>query len=466
MYRPPSLTLRLTLLFGLSAAIVFSIFGWLIDRSIERHFVAGDSAELTMIANAVTRTLSTTGFINDSPTLLERFNDLTVGHHGAMLYIVDENNNRVFASVGSIDLAGVICESIDDCTNKVVHMWKDEHHSYRVLAGAISRENSKDGLPYRFAIAVTIDYHLHFLSEFRRTLWLMIVTAILVTAMMGWFAVRQGHAPLRHIVTQIHNISASKLNSRLPLKGVPRELIDLAQSFNDMLARMEESFQRLSNFSADIAHELRTPITSLLTQTQVALGQSRNAEEYREILYSNIEEYERLAQMINDMLFLAKTDNNLYMPNAVSINLCDEVCDLFEYYEAWAEERGVALATEGSATIEGDKLMIRRALSNLLSNAIRHTPSGNVVHVNLMQSSNQQISITIENPGPTIAPEHIPRLFDRFYRADVSRSRDGEGAGLGLAIVKSIVDIHGGTIEVSSTKSVTRFIVTLPRFTR
>lgn len=198
-----------------------------------------------------------------------------------------------------------------------------------------------------------------------------------------------------------------------------------------------------------------------MTQTQVALSQSRGIDEYREILYSNIEEYERMAQMIGDMLFLAQADNGLYTLNATDVDLNKEVQSLFEYYEVWADERHLTLALEGAATVSGDRLMLRRALSNLLSNAIRHTPTGQTVWVKLESGLRDEIGIAVENPGAPIPTEHLPRLFDRFYRVDPSRQRGGEGTGLGLAIVKSIVDAHGGRIEVESTDVCTTFRITL-----
>jgi two-component system heavy metal sensor histidine kinase CusS len=231
-----------------------------------------------------------------------------------------------------------------------------------------------------------------------------------------------------------------------------------------MLERVEESFQRLTNYSADIAHELRTPVANLMTQTQVALTRARSIDEYREVLYSTMEEYERMAQMIGDMLFLAQAENGLFKPDIINVNLEHEISGLFEYYVAWAEERGVTLKLEGHALTVGDRLMLRRALSNLLSNAIRHTPPRQSVRVLLDDSGRNEVTITVENPGLIIAPQHIPRLFDRFYRVDPSRYRDNDGAGLGLAIVKSIIDIHHGTIKVISEQGYTRFYLTLPRF--
>jgi two-component system heavy metal sensor histidine kinase CusS len=242
---------------------------------------------------------------------------------------------------------------------------------------------------------------------------------------------------------------------------VPAEIQALVVAFNAMLARLEDSFRRLSEFSSDIAHELRTPVANLMIQTQVALTSARDIEKYREILYSNLEEYERMAQMIGDMLFLAQADNGLLKPSTGPVDLAAEVRGLFEYFDPWSQERCVTLALDGTAAVPGDRLMLRRALSNLLANAIRHTPAGQVMRVHL-EADTESTRISVENPGTQIPPEHLPRLFDRFYRIDPARRRQGEGAGLGLAIVKSIVMAHGGTIGVTSTERGTRFVIVLP----
>ena len=169
-----------------------------------------------------------------------------------------------------------------------------------------------------------------------------------------------------------------------------------------------------------------------------------------------------MGQMVGVMLFLAHADNRPQIENIEEVNLADEALALFDFDEGWAEERGIVLALEGVAVARGDRLMLRRALGNLLSNAIRHTPAGGTVQVNL-NTSNDDIGIDVENPGPEIPTEHLPKLFERFYRVDSSRQRGGDGAGLGLAIVKSIVTAHGGKIEVVSADGCTRFRITLPR---
>lgn len=218
----------------------------------------------------------------------------------------------------------------------------------------------------------------------------------------------------------------------------------------------------LSNFSADIAHELRTPVTNLVTQTQVALNQYRSAEEYREILYSNLEEFERMGRMISDMLFLAQTENDSGNLRLVQADVGKMVRGLFDYFEALAEDKGITLYLKGqSSPILADKEMLLRALTNLLSNAIRHAPHGASVSVFLTQND-QITTISVENPGEPIPETAIAKIFDRFFRVDPARQRKSAGAGLGLAIVKSIAMAHGGSVCVTSNERATRFDLVLP----
>ncbi len=457
MRRPSSLTLRLTLLFSAVATVVFLLFGWVIERSLEEHFEQQDTKELEAVAQAVEASFTTLQPEHDMARIRQRFDDILVGHHGPLLYIRDAAGKTIYSSPWA-DLSQIALPATP-ATPRVRH-WRDSKHHYRVLIRQIEGQGNS---PYTVVVAVAIDFHLHFLQTFRYTLWLMIVAGIILMGLMSWFAVRRGHRPLHQIIEQISRTSAHQLNTRLDPASVPVELTELALSFNELLQRMEEAFTRLSNFSADIAHELRTPITNLMTQTQVALSQARTPEEYREILYSNVEEYERMAQMVGDMLFLAKADNDRHPPNAEMVDLRGEVANLFDYYEAWAEESQVSLKLTGEARVQGDRLMLRRALSNLLSNAVRHTPAGQCVEVSLGHG-NDGVSIVVQNPGPPIPAEHLPKLFDRFYRTDPSRQRSGDGAGLGLAIVKSIIDAHSGTIVVTSDGGKTRFRINLPYF--
>jgi two-component system heavy metal sensor histidine kinase CusS len=199
-----------------------------------------------------------------------------------------------------------------------------------------------------------------------------------------------------------------------------------------------------------------------MMQTQVMLTQARTAEEYREVLASNLEEYERLARTIGDMLFLAKADNGLIVPSREPVDLADEIRDLFDFYEALAEDRHIKLECAGAATLHGDPLMLRRAMANLLSNAIRHAPESSTVNVSLNADDNE-ISITFDNPCSNIDQNHLDHLFDRFYRIDPARRDTGEGAGLGLAITRSIAQAHGGEVKAFLIPGGIQFELRLPK---
>jgi two-component system heavy metal sensor histidine kinase CusS len=201
---------------------------------------------------------------------------------------------------------------------------------------------------------------------------------------------------------------------------------------------------------------------NLLTQTQVMLSRARTIDEYQDVLASNVEELERMAKMIADMLFLAKADNDLVMPNLEAVDLRAEAEGLASFYEAVAEENGVTLTVDGNATVSGDRLMLRRAIGNLLSNAFGHTHRGGYVRILIGMSDDRMATIQVENSGETISSEHLPRLFDRFYRADPSRKRHADGVGLGLAITRSIIQAHGGFVSVQSADGVTAFDLKVP----
>lgn len=349
-----------------------------------------------------------------------------------------------------------------DDTHTNVFEWEHNGQTYRgLIAEARTALSNVDIV--KVAISVDIGVHREFMASFGRTLWFSIALAILGSAILGWLGVRRGLIPVHQMAMVTQRISVDRLKDRIDMTYLPRELVELAAAFNEMLMRLEEAFRRLSDFSADIAHELRTPVNNLMTQTEVALSRPRTPVEYQDVLQSNLEEYTRLARMISDMLFLAKADTGMIVPTRESIDLEQDVRQLFEFYDALCEERGITLALNGAATATGDRLMLRRALSNLLSNAVKHTPRDGRITISLATDASDALSIRIENPGETILPEHLPRLFDRFYRADVSRTASDESTGLGLAITKSIIETHGGHISVDSHEGNTVFEITLPK---
>src|SRR5690554_3675969 len=460
-----SLALRLTLSIGAVMTLVLLGFGYAVERSIDRHFVQQDVDELNAVVDAVTQALAETQADPAEQYFARRLAGVLSGHHNAQFKLSSANGQLIYAS-SAAEFAGFEQEmsATDSISIETVQTWRAKERSYR---GAVVQLESANGLSsdtLTLTVATDIDFHLHYLHSFRVYLRLMTLAACLIAILATWFAVYQGHAPLRRISAEIRRIKSDHLSIRLAPTTVPVELTELAVSFNDMLDRIEEGFQRLSNFSADIAHELRSPITNLRTQTEVALSQTRDVAQYREILYSNLEEYERMAKMVGDMLFLAQAEKQQLQGEYGQVNLAEEVQVLFEYFEAWAEERAVTLDCTGPAVwVYGNRLMLRRALSNLLANAMRYTAEGERVSVTLELHGSDRVLIQVANPSAEIAPEHLPKLFDRFYRADPSRQHKGDGAGLGLAIVKSIVMAHGGRVSANYIDQQIVFRIELPR---
>lgn len=462
MISPKSITLRLALFFSSASTVVLLAIGYWIGAMVETHFEEQDLHEFEGKLTLIRHVLSKAQSPDDLTNAAQRLEEALVGHHGLAVAIAAGKQQTLFATPDAALLAPLLGAQAMPASAGPSRpaVWSWEGRTYRGLL-ATAPTGMPQGAPVTVALALDIGHHLEFLEAFRKRLWLAIVVCILLTALFGWVAARRGLAPVRDMARIAHGISASRLENRLPLDAVPEELTQLATAFNEMLGRLEDSFGRLSDFSSDLAHELRTPISNLMTQTQVALSKARSADEYREVLYSNLEEYDRLARMIGDMLFLAKADNGLLVQRSDPVDLAEEVRQLFEFYEAWSEEQGVVLASVGEGIVSGDRLMLRRAISNLLSNAIRHAPRGGTVRVRI-ERIGLEVRLSVENPGEPIPPEHLPRLFDRFYQVDASRHRSHEGAGLGLAITKSIIEAHGGRIAVTSTDGVTRFEAIFP----
>ncbi|MHB1198941.1 MAG: Cu(+)/Ag(+) sensor histidine kinase [Polaromonas sp.] len=463
-HRPASLALRVTVFVGIATTLVFFAFGGFVVRSLEQHFAQQDAEEFRVVVESIQQALRDPLADPDSAAWNRLLMSSVVGYQKIFFRVTDAAGKSVHAT-GGPDLArlAAAAETVPQINPESLQVWREDGKSYRgvVLRVAVNRISGPE--IYTVAVATNMDFHLRYIRKFERTLWLTTLVVCLIALLAAWLAVRQGHAPLRKISAKIRGITSERLHVRLKPEAVPIELAGLVASFNDMLERIEAGFGRLSNFSADIAHELRTPVTNLTTQTQVALSQTRSADEYREVLYSNLEEFERMSKMIGDMLFLAKAENDQRGLKLIDVDIANEVKGLFDYYEAWAEDREVSLKCEGSAPpVKADPPMLRRALGNLLTNAIRYTPRGGAVTVKLSASA-QGTVICVQNPGEEIACVHLPRLFDRFYRVDPARQHKGEGAGLGLAIVKSIVQSHQGVVRVSSENSMTRFEIELPR---
>lgn len=289
------------------------------------------------------------------------------------------------------------------------------------------------------------------LATYRNQLWLVLALAMIVCTLAGHQIARRGLRPLAAMSRTAARIRSTTLNERMEPSGMPSELFVLAGSFNEMLVRLEESFQRLEQFSGDIAHELRTPVNNLRGEAEVALGRTRTPDEYREVLSSCLEECVRLSGLIDSLLFLARAESPNARLTRESVKVSGELAAIAAMYEGAASEAGVTLAVTADAGIVAslDRTLFQRAVANLVSNALTHTPQGGKVTLNAFPGD-RELCVEVADTGSGIAPEHLPKIWDRFYRADAARSTSGGHVGLGLAIVKSIVSLHGGTATIDS----------------
>lgn len=313
-------------------------------------------------------------------------------------------------------------------------------------------------------LAMDVTHRAHFFEMIRQWfIYTLLVSAVLSGA-LGFAFIRRGLKPISKLSRTSSMITANCLDTRISTDSVPTELHELVDNFNAMLERLDQSFLRLSGFSADIAHELRTPLNSMLTQTEVALMKDRENADYKDVLFSTLEELRRMSRMVDDMLFLAKADNGMITPDFEDHDLAEVASSVLEYYEYAADEKGIKLAMHcsGATQVSGDNLMLRRAISNVMSNAVRYGESSSTVDIRISQAD-EWVRLEVSNRGPTITPDHIGKLFDRFYRIDTAR-REGNtsNAGLGMAITRSIVEAHGGSIDCKSADRVTTFEMKLP----
>lgn len=305
----------------------------------------------------------------------------------------------------------------------------------------------------KIQIAIDTSQEEQLLSRYRLWFWAILLATSILFPLVGYRTARHGIRPVEEIAATARSITSTNLRERIHAEGYPSELASLAATFNEMLDRLEESFERISRFSADIAHDLRTPVNNIRGEAEVALARARTADEYRDVLESSLEEAVRLSDLIGDLLFLARAESPLTHLHREQVDVNELLCAVREYYETTASNGGISLvaaAVPKPVTAELDRSLMLRAVSNLVSNAITHTPNGGSVTL-AVAAEDAEIRIAISDTGTGIPAEALPRVFDRFFRVDPSRSKtSGGGTGLGLAIVHSIMTLHGGTAEIAS----------------
>jgi two-component system heavy metal sensor histidine kinase CusS len=286
------------------------------------------------------------------------------------------------------------------------------------------------------------------LATFRQRIYGAMAMAFLITALLGYLLLRRGLRPLRTMAAHAADITPARLHSRLDNQNTPMELQQLGEAFNAMLDRLHDGYQRLTQFSADLAHEIRTPVGSLMGHCQVALRQPRSVDEYQALLVSNLEELERISRLVESILFLARADEAQSVLERQPLQLHDELQRVAGYFEGLAEERQLTLHTVGDGSVEADPILLRRALSNLVANAIRYADAHSTINLRVGQCDGHCL-IEVDNQGQVMSEAALGKLFDRFYRGDASRHQRSDSNGLGLAIVTAIMQLHGGRVSVA-----------------
>lgn len=367
--------------------------------------------------------------------------------------LLDEHNTALLATPGmaeELDFAKLVTEARSN-RKSTFEMIGKHGHAFRV-ASAIAPVGVTAASNDIIQIAVDVSQEQELLAGYRRWFWTILLAACAFLPLIGYRIARQGIRPVEEMAATARRISSMNLRERIRPEGYPFELAALAATFNKMLDGLEDSFERISRFSADIAHDLRTPVNNIRGEAEVALARARTVDEYRDVLGSCLEEAVRLSNLIGDLLFLARAESPLTLLHRERTDVAQLLSRVREYYEASAADAGVSLTTacpSEPVIAAVDQSLIQRALSNLVSNAVAHTPSGGSI-VMTAKTDRSNLQIEVSDTGIGIPAEALPRVFDRFFRIDASRSRMVGGTGLGLAIVQSITLLHGGTVAISS----------------
>jgi two-component system heavy metal sensor histidine kinase CusS len=445
---PLSLTARVALLLAAVAIATFLAAGAYLYQTLATQMYYRDDVELvnkaTQIRRIVASLPSPQAIAQDQRPLVETLS----GHNDFMLRVRGPAGERLLqTSITSRPLPKIASVPAQNAlTLDDIHDWVPEQGSGRM----VSAQGLAGGEPVEITLARERSDRLRILKRYGADLLLALAGGAALAALLGYAIVRHSMRSVRSLIGKANDINASRLNTRLSVQDAPAELRDMGAAFNAMLDRLEEGVQRLSGFAADLAHDLRTPLNTLMVETQVALSRPRTVEEYQALLASNSEEYERLARMIENTLFLARVDNAQLALQRETLDLRAELLRIHDYFEILAEDVGVRLAVDVPALeLQVDPVLLQRAVNNLVSNAIRYTPAGGEVRLSARRVR-RGVELAVSNTGPGIAPEHLPHIFERYYRADAARSSQAHSAGLGLSIVRAIMQLHGGEVRVES----------------
>jgi two-component system heavy metal sensor histidine kinase CusS len=456
-----SLTARLTITFVVITVACFSVVGFLLFQAVSRRIYVHDQTNIMLNARHLRRLAEELQSPDDVVAHKDRLIALMLGDNANGLRVVSHDGKRLIDHVPlGYDLpAQAVVPENQRIVPESIQSWKDRDGND--IRGVATQATLKDGETVVITVARSLADRMALLNKYRSDVSLSLFTGLLVAVWLSYLLVRRALRPLRVMAESASAITAQRLSTRMSLQDAPTELLALATSLNDMLARLEQGFARVWQFTVDLAHDLRTPIGNLRGANEVALNRQRAIAEYEALLGSNIEECDRVSRTIESVLFLARAESPQFALQRATLDIERELHRIADYFEGLSSEAGITIRVEASGTLDADRDLFRRAVNNLLSNALRYTPAGQAVYLRAGRTA-QGIDVSVENPGRNIDPEHLDKLFDRFYRVDRSRSDSASSTGLGLSIVKSIMELHGGSVSVQSAGGLTRFTLHFP----
>jgi two-component system heavy metal sensor histidine kinase CusS len=441
---PRSIASQLVVLFTLAAALLLSCGLGTLYWIVVRHAFEEDNAVLADKLFALRADLKTVG---GPQVISEEIRVARAGERAAYWIRVTDSADRIVAETPGMNalLPPQIFPKVPGA--ELAAPSPTDFRTGGRLFSLVATAEETGGQVYTIQLAQDRSADDQFMKQFGGLLAAVLALGVLASALIAITVTKRGLRPLGKMTRALKRVGPKQLHERATAVGWPRELQPFAVAFDGMLDRLEDSFTRLSQFSADLAHELRTPIANIRGEAEVALTRQRSGEEYREVLESAVAECQRLTHIVDNLLFLARTEAAEGHVQRTSFSGRPAIEKIAAFYEPIAEDQKLTINCEGEGDICADEILFSRAVSNLVENALHHTPAGGTILISIAKRATAS-EVSVKDTGSGIAEEHLPRVFDRFYRADASRSSDG--LGLGLALVKSITDLHGGSATITS----------------
>jgi two-component system, OmpR family, heavy metal sensor histidine kinase CusS len=455
---PQTLRSRLTVLVGLFTSAILAASELAIYESLKGRIDIAAAEEMHSMLSALTVHLGMVRSAEEVPRDTSTWIDPLHGHRNMDLAIFDSTGRTLVQTRPFADEATVRARTAG---GRIMTFDTEQGHVRYLVADV--RTGHPDEPPMRVAIRYDRTQDLSLLRHQAFTIAFIAVVGVVLATSLAYGIAYFGLVRLRRLIFSAEQMSSSRLATPLPSLETSGELKELENAFNGMLARLNESFTRLSQFSSNLAHDMRTPLNNLQMAAQVALARPRRADDYREVIESSVDEYRRLSRMIEDMLFLARSERADAKLDIRHLNANAESARVMGYYEPLAEDAKVAIRVMGEASVDADLLLFQRALSNLISNALAHAPAYSEITVTCSENADAT-TLAVSDSGKGIPDEHLVKIFDRFYRVDPSRHNSASGTGLGLAIVRSIMDLHNGETGVESVPGIkTTFWLRFPK---